>query len=391
MVLLIGPVFAFAQKKPNVNKAMTLMQAGNLAEAKAMIDAATVYEKTKDDAKTWYYHGLIYIALDTTSNPEYAGLASNAVETAVKSFEKADQLNAGKGELFLTTNGSFVTKFQQLEYFSNYYLNEGATAYQEDDSQKAYESFVKSVKLNPDDTLNVYYAALISSELEKYDETIQYLNDYIERGGTSPDAYRLLLSIYVSAKNDKEKALSIAQQAKAKFPDLAEFARSEVSLLLELGRIDEAKEGLIKEVAADPDNAALHFFLAYVYLQQEDYVNAKKQFEETLRIEPNNFDAQYYVARLESARAEELRTQMNALGISKEDMKKKLEIDKQYVAELKRVIPFWEKAEALYTEESDKDQMGVILDELSQMYGDIDNTAGVNRVRQKYKQLGLEE
>src|SRR5690606_27374244 len=109
------------------------------------------------------------------------------------------------------------------------------------------------------------------------------------------------------------------------------------------------------------------------------------------RIEPNNFDAQYYVARLESARAEELRTQMNALGISKEDMKKKLEIDKQYVAELKRVIPFWEKAEALYTEESDKDQMGVILDELSQMYGDIDNTAGVNRVRQKYKQLGLEE
>ena len=69
-MLMLSAVAVSAQKKqkPNINKALKSLQEGQLAEAKEMIDAATTYEKTMDDGKTWYYRGLIYAAIDTTSN-----------------------------------------------------------------------------------------------------------------------------------------------------------------------------------------------------------------------------------------------------------------------------------------------------------------------------------
>src|SRR5687767_12482693 len=79
LILLLIPAFVFAQKpvKPNLNKALSLYQEGKLSEAKDMIDAATTYEKTMNDGKTYYYKGLIYAALDTTSNATYKALVAD--------------------------------------------------------------------------------------------------------------------------------------------------------------------------------------------------------------------------------------------------------------------------------------------------------------------------
>jgi hypothetical protein len=73
LLLLLATVAAYAQKapKPNLNKALQLWTENKLDEAKTMIDAATTYEKTMNDAKTYYYKGLIYASLDTTSNEKF--------------------------------------------------------------------------------------------------------------------------------------------------------------------------------------------------------------------------------------------------------------------------------------------------------------------------------
>src|SRR5688500_6586982 len=94
LVLMLTSLLTYGQKpvKPNLKKALKSLQDGNLAEAKENIDAATTYEMTMNDGKTWSYRGLIYAALDTTSKAEFKALAKEPLTTAVESFVKADQL-----------------------------------------------------------------------------------------------------------------------------------------------------------------------------------------------------------------------------------------------------------------------------------------------------------
>jgi hypothetical protein len=56
LMLMLATVVVYAQKpvKPNLNKVPTLWKEGKLAEAKEMVDAATTYEKTMNDGKTYY-------------------------------------------------------------------------------------------------------------------------------------------------------------------------------------------------------------------------------------------------------------------------------------------------------------------------------------------------
>jgi len=52
-MLILMSAEAQKAKKPNINKAKTLWTQGKLDEAKSMIDAATEYEKTMNEGKTW--------------------------------------------------------------------------------------------------------------------------------------------------------------------------------------------------------------------------------------------------------------------------------------------------------------------------------------------------
>ncbi|PGH39477.1 MAG: hypothetical protein CRN43_08800, partial [Candidatus Nephrothrix sp. EaCA] len=68
---------AYAQPKPNINKASAALLAKNLSEAKAIIDATVGSqdfmtnkkgEPSKNAAKAWYLKGVIYAAIDTSKN-----------------------------------------------------------------------------------------------------------------------------------------------------------------------------------------------------------------------------------------------------------------------------------------------------------------------------------
>ena len=84
LMLITVAVSAQKKQKPNINKALKSLQDGQLAEAKEMIDAAATYEKTMDDGKTWYYRGLIYAAIDTSSNRAVRSLAEDPFKTAME-------------------------------------------------------------------------------------------------------------------------------------------------------------------------------------------------------------------------------------------------------------------------------------------------------------------
>jgi tetratricopeptide (TPR) repeat protein len=400
LILLLAPAFVFAQKpvKPNLNKAVQLMQEGKLGEAKDMIDAATTYEKTMNDGKTWYYRGLIYSTLDTTSNETFKSLAPNALEVAIESFKKADQMATGGKEYFISDPKNIAsavenTKPLQLERLANYYLDKGIKQMQLDEPdyigsiaqvEKSKYVFQNAMTKYSNDTLAYYVLAIAAQNAEKYDTALRAVEQYLEKGGKAKEAYIIMYQIYVGPKADKEKALEIVRDAKQKMPHVTQFPLIELELLIDLKKTAEAKAGLEEAIRKDPQNKTLHFYLGYTLIGMEKLPEARKSFEDALKIDPKYFDAQLYLARVVSADAKAIKRQINSLGITAADKKKKMELDGVYVEKLKTALPFWEKAEKLNPSDEE------VLTELYSIYSDLGNDAQVQRVEKRMKELGIE-
>jgi len=295
LLLMLATVSLYAQKtpKPNVNKALNSWKEGKLDEAKANIDLATTYEKTMNDAKTWYYRGLIYASIDTTSNEAHKALATDAYKTAIESFKKADELNGKEKELFITdASGLPLLKSQQVQNWANGYLNTGASQYQEEDLEGALKSFEKVQEIVPNDTTAYFYSGFVANGLENYDKALTNFKKYIELGGKSSDAYSIMININSGPKENKEEALKLVREAKTKFPANQDFPKVEIGLLIDLKRIDEAKKGLESAIAKEPNNKILHFYLGYANASLNNIEEAKKNYEDALKIDPQYFEAQ---------------------------------------------------------------------------------------------------
>jgi tetratricopeptide (TPR) repeat protein len=385
LLVVFIPAVAFGQKapKPNINKALTAFKAGKLDEAKEIIDAATTYDKTMNKGDTWYYRGLIYAAIDTSSNEAYHSLAADALEVALESFKKADELSDGKSEYnIIGPNGLPILKPQQIDIWASSYINKGAMLYQQDDLEGALESFEKTSKILPDDTTAYFYSAIVAHSLEKYQLSYDKFRTYIDKGGNQSDAYSMMLNMLNGPLENKEKALELVREAKQKFPNHSDFGKVEIGTLIDMGRIAEAKTGLEEAIKKEPDNKILHFYLGYVNSSLGNSEAAIKSYEEALRIDPNYFEAQLLIAKEMYKPAEKIKREMANLGISAADKKKKLELDGQLVEKLKAALPYWEKAEKMNPTEME------VLDALSSIYGDLGMTAQAQRIEQRYKELG---
>jgi Putative Zn-dependent protease, contains TPR repeats len=382
-VAVSATVYAQKPVKPNLNKALNQLNEGKLDEAKANIDAAIENEKMKVDGKTWYYRGLIYASIDTTSNEAFKSLDPNAFQVALDAFKKAEELSKGKGYFTQDAMGLPQTKEQQMSFWANTHVNKGADLYQQEEFESAAQSFEKVSQILEKDTLGHLYAGFASNAAENYDKAIEHFNAYIENGGTSSDPIKLLNNIYIQ-KGDKEKALEVIRKGKAKFPADPDFPKLEIGALIELNRIDEAKTGLEEAIKKEPDNKILHFYLGYANQNLGNVAEAKKNYEDALKLDGQYFEAQFYLARLMYQDAAVVKKQMADLGISAEDKKKRFELDKVLVEKLRVALPYWEKAEKINPNDQD------VLDALYSIYGDLDMPDQAKRIEAKYKQLGYE-
>lgn len=386
LLLLLATVSVYAQKavKPNLNKALALWKEGKLDEAKTMIDLATTYEKTMNDGKTWYYRGLIYTSIDTTSNEAYKSLAPDAFTTAMESFKKGDEMNGGKEHFVQDAMGLPILKSQQFDYLESVYLNKGASNFQEEDLEGALKNFEKAEVVKPGDTLAYFYAGFAANSLENYDKAISNFQKYIDLGGQSSDAYLTIINIYSGPKENKEEALTVVRQAKTKFPANQDLPKVEIGLLIDLKRIDEAKLGLEAAIKKEPNNKILHFYLGYTNQNLNNLEEAKKNYEASLKIDPQYFEAQLYLAKLVYNDAATIKKEMANLGISADDKKKRFELDKKLVENLKVAQPYWEKAEKLSPDDQE------VLDTLYSIYTDLDLQDQMKRLEKRFKELGLD-
>jgi tetratricopeptide (TPR) repeat protein len=319
------------------------------------------------------------------------------MKVALESFTKADQLGNEKTEYSVTVPGSIVplTKPQQLEMWANHYLNNGINVVQnEEDFAKGLALFEKSKQIfenqlpkYANDTLAYYLMGYSAQMAEQPDKVIENLDKYFAKGGKSKDAYLILYQTYYSGpKEDKEKALAVAREGREKVPSYPDFAKMEIGLLIDLNRVDEARAGLEKALEAEPDNKTMHFFLGYLNVQKGNIEEAQKNFQNAIKIDPQYFEAHYHYANTFLVAVDKSTKEINALGISAADNKKKPAIVQRRVKEAETAIPYLEKVEKMKA--PDDDTQIEILNKLSLLYYYIGDDANNARVTKKLKALG---
>ncbi len=343
--------FGQKAKKPNINKALKMLQAGDIAAAKNEIDRASEYEKLKDNGKTWYYRGLVYVAIDTTSNAEINSLEPNAVQVAMESFQKANALNKSNSDYTITVAGSVIPEYMsaQVETFWGVHLNKGVKHFQDGDSEKAVSEFEKCQMIKENDTTSYYYGGLAAHNAQMYDKAIVYYEKYLDNGGneSAEEVYGYLVSIKSNANKDSDAALSTLEKAIAAFPNNTEFPKQQINIYIQADRIDEAKAKLEAAIKKEPENANLYFTLGVMYDELGEIENAKTAYKQAIEKDANYYNAIFNVAVLYYNEAVEISKQKNALGITSADLKKAKELEKTMAEKMQIALPFWEKARSI--------------------------------------------
>lgn len=403
-LLLLFPIALMAQKeiKPSTSKAEKALKAGKFDEAKAIIDVTVASQEfmvdkkgnpSKNAAKAWYLKGLIYAAIDTTKEVKWKSLEAEPFEVAKEAFAKSKEIDKTELTYFNDENSLPIMNSQLESKLAQSYLNVSLKAYQEEkDYKKAFKYMERVVYLLPNDTSMLMNAGVyFAPSAEEYDKAIDYITRYHDKGGKNQDGYIQLYSIYRDKKKDNEKALETAKAMIAKFPNNTEFPRYELDIYIKMGRLPEAKAIMEKNANANPSDVESRFYLGVISNEMKNPVEAKKWFNEAIKVDPNHYDAYASLADLSYKEVRAIREERNEIGTTKDaDIKKRQELFQKIEAKLKESLPYWEKCESLKPNEE------AVLYGLLSVYGDLANydeatyNPKLEKLKKKMKSLKLE-
>jgi tetratricopeptide (TPR) repeat protein len=404
-LLFLLPLGVAAQKeiKPSVSKAEKALKAGKFDEAKAIIDVTTASQEfmvdkkgapSKNAAKAWYLKGLIYAGIDTTKVTKWKSLEAEPYKVAVEAFNKSKEI--GKDELtFLSDDLGLPLLNSQLESkLAQAYLNTSLAAYQGDskDYKKAFQYMERVVYFIPNDTSMLMNAGVyFAPSAEEYDKALEYIDRYHAKGGKNQDAYIQKFSIYRDKKKDNDKALVVAKEMIAKFPNNTEFPKYELDMYIKMNRLPEAKAIMEKSANANPKDVESRYYLGVISNEMKNPVEAKKWFNEAIKVDPNHYDSYASLADMSYKDVRAVREERNEISGTKDaDVKKRLELFQKIEVKLKESVPYWEKCEALKPNEES------VLYGLLSVYGDMANYDEVTynpkleKLKKKMKSLKLE-
>jgi tetratricopeptide (TPR) repeat protein len=384
-----------AQKeiKPSISKAEKALKEGKLDEAKAIIDITVADQGTmvdkkgqpsKNAAKAWFIKGVTYAAIDTTKNEKFKALDPNPFPTAQEAFKKVQELDNGKTDYFLTDAiGLPLLNININANFANaFYLKAVADYQDKKDYKAAFANISKTIALYPDTAFLNAGGVFFATQAGEDDTVIDWLTEYLKKGGKSSDAYVMLFSTYRDKKKDNAKALEILKEARQKFPNNAEFAKYELNIYITNKQYDLAKNMIEADLKANPNDKESLYLLGELNKEMKDTEGAKQAFQKAFDLDPTYFDAIAGLTDLIWLDAKAIKDEMGKLGITKPEMAKRQALDKQYVEKLKTYLPYVQKCEKLQPDNIN------ILYQLLNVYTDLDDQPNIALVKKKLKRLG---
>ncbi|WP_060875373.1 tetratricopeptide repeat protein [Myroides odoratus] len=354
---------SMAQKK-ELKDAEKAVKKGNVVEANAALKAVEgVLGQATNDQKIQFYYLKSNLAFQQIEkNQDFDANVDRMVEAykAIEAIDKNNKFAKQANEELGTVASKVINKAIEDNNSSNY---KGAT-----------KKFKQAFDINPKDTLYLYYAASTAITSKDYPTATAYYKQLIDLGYKGNESYytavekatgevqnfgkdskmrdvlvkqgthtdpklvkeeskrpeivkNLALIYYQEGQYDQaEKAIVEARKAN---PDDTNLMLTQMDLYLKsnnMGKYEEiAKEALTK----NPNDDLLLYNLGVTSYQAGKIEDARKYYEQAIRINPKNENAYLNMAFIKLQPDEELTNKMNSLGMSAADNKKYEQLQKE--------------------------------------------------------------
>jgi tetratricopeptide (TPR) repeat protein len=348
MLIIAGTLASVAQKHKVVS-AYNALRKNKLDDAIESIEPAIEHKKTKDEAKTWYYRGNVYLSVHLTEKEEYKKLADNPLEIALESYQKALELD--EKEKFSDDIND------RMKYVSEQYFNKGVNEYKSKEYETASKSFEKAASLVKEykgqiDTTAVYYTGNSADLAGNTERAMKYYSKAKDLDYDNVALYTSLSRLYTT-KGDTTQALEILQEGKEKYNENFDLIITETNIYLAQGKAEKALENLKIAVKKDTANPSIWFAVGTNYdkMMKEQENDSIKQmmmeeavvaYEKALELKPDYFKPAFNLGAVYVNRAAELQNIASNLPLN--ETEKYNAIKKEADSMLQKALPMLELA-----------------------------------------------
>lgn len=286
-----------------------------LGKAKTSIDKASTNDQTMNQAKTWHYYAVIYYKIG--AYPEFADLDHDAFEKSLLAFEKIKSIDE---EYYKRNNREFQT------YAGNIgarYYDLGANSYNESDFEDAYINFKKAydaaATVGGKDNSALLNAAISAMKIERYNESIEMLQQMLANGVEEPSVYQNLAISYRGA-GDNDKMIGIIMVAREKFPDDENIMNEMINSYLTVHREDEIIDQILEMAEKNTDKPVYYFILGTIYGNKESKLynmdTALGYYDKAIQVDPDYVNAYINAGNVLIDKAQEMYFESESLDPS---------------------------------------------------------------------------
>ena len=247
-----------------------------LLKAKKAIDESyskqlqTPFVKPKDEAKMYYYRGVIYLDYWTMSS------YNSSIFNEVSSYGEEKMKEATFGsfskclELDIKKQWTTDVKNKMLTY-RNQSINVGVDNFIKKNYNNAFSSFKMAIEmynvLSLTDTLAMINAALSSEKLKNTDQAFKYYKMCADNNyGKGAEMYQSMIRVLnASEVKDEEQILNTIAEGKERYPKDYVLNIEEFNYWYSKGNNEKAQLALENAIESDPTNKILHFNIGVTY------------------------------------------------------------------------------------------------------------------------------
>ena len=364
--LLIFVGFSSFAQKAELQSAMNYVKWNDFEKAKTSIDKCIANESTMSMAKTWYWSGFIHQAIADSKDEKLASLKPGALEQALKSYQKALELDKDK---------DYTREInEKMGNIAFNYMDAGINNFQEKKYEEALTNFEIGIKVKKDffnltDTNGINNCALAAYKSGQYAKAAIFYNQVISLNAGEAKTFIALSNSYLN-QNDTTSAIKALGQGISKYPQDKDLTSRQFNLYLISGKANEAFTEIEKSIQLDPTNANLYLNKGILAEQLNKPEEAETAYKKAIELNAGLFDAQYSLGTFYYNQGVDMNRKANDIKDNK-----KYEIAKKQADEkFKVALPYLEKAFEINRKDTG------VLQSLRALYSRAGNQEKVNMI-----------
>lgn len=343
----------FAQST-KINNAFQDYRRGRISRALEAIEDAAVHPDTKDQARTWFYRGNIFLTISLSDKADVKALSDNAIDEAYMSYQKAIELDK-------TVSNNMVSPSSPLDgvqMLSVTFYNRGIQYYNVQNYAKAAEDFEKAFRCKPDNGflymlgLSQMYGEVFKpkDEPKNFKNAVTTFNGLIQKKYEEPNIYIFLSDLH-KMENDTVRAIRAINNGEKAYPDTTRIMIQKFNIYLWSGQTEEALSLLQQIKEKEPTNHVVFFNIGTVLNEIGNFDEAIVAFERAIELKPDYFDALFNFGTMYFNKFLSIREEAEKLDFSEQDKFEKLNAQAQEM--LAKARPYLEKCYELNPKDHD--------------------------------------